>query len=114
MIKITSKGEQDCWGIGINYNPDFRDISFHFLKWYIAIGFGEEMIPWEEVQARLASAAEIEWSEEDQWYWLADINGCEVCEDVIYEGDPYMLLDDDDGESIIVCEYCLNPDLKDE
>ena len=32
-------GYQQERGIAINYNPDYHDISFHFWKWFFAVGF---------------------------------------------------------------------------
>ena len=110
MIRI-SKGTQDCWGIAINYNPDYRDVSFHLLKWYIAIGFEQKLIPFEEV------LSEIEWTEEDSWYLMTDYLCCDICEDVLDDDEARIVLEPEDGNTddpILVCEYCVNPDLKDE
>ena len=107
MFKVT-RGTQDCWGIAINYNPDFRDVSFHFLKWYIAIGFKQKLVPFEKV------LSEIEWTDEDSWYLHAEYNCCELCDDFLVKEDPIALVDTDDEDYVVICEYCLNPDLKDE
>ena len=106
MFKV-SRGTQDCWGIAINYNPDFRDISFHFLKWYIAIGLKEETVPFEEILETLEE-------DEEGYYMWADFSSCIICDDFIEENEIIVNLQDEEGDYMVFCEYCLNPDLKDE
>jgi hypothetical protein len=37
-MRVTSLGLTNEYGIAINYNPDYNDVSFQFWKWYFAIG----------------------------------------------------------------------------
>lgn len=113
MFKI-SRGTQDCWGIAINYNPDYRDVSFHFLKWYIAIGLKKKTISWDDIRPELLE--EWDWDEEDLYYAMADDSFCEMCDDFLVADDIILALfaEHEDDDYILVCEYCLNPDLKGE
>jgi len=42
MIKVTSYGQTNDWGFAIKYNPDYKDVSIDFIKWYLAIGIGDD------------------------------------------------------------------------
>ena len=37
-IKITSRGKYSGFGIGINWDFEYKDLVINILKWYIAIG----------------------------------------------------------------------------
>ena len=55
----------------------------------------------------------IEFDAEDfDWYGYLDF--CLVCDDVIFEDEAIIIFPDDEGVYMTFCEYCLNPDLKDE
>jgi len=35
-------GRTSEWGFALKYNPDYKDISIDFIKWYFAIGIGKD------------------------------------------------------------------------
>lgn len=45
------------------------------------------------------------------WYDWAEYSTCEICDDFIIEDEAIVGLLDDEGELMMFCEYCLNPDL---
>lgn len=63
---------------------------------------------------QLASMEEDEDEDEDnEWYDRSEADSCMICEDVIYEGETVIRMADDNRYYTVICEYCLNPDLKD-
>ena len=51
--------------------------------------------------------------DEEEWYNWEDATACEMCDDVAFEDDAILTLLDEEGDYMYICEFCLNPDLKD-
>lgn len=59
---------------------------------------------------------EFDGDEELGWYDWAEWSTCDLCDELVLEGEAIVrILTDDDNpqDAYIACEYCLNPELKD-
>lgn len=73
-MKITSRGFTQEYGIAINYNPDYNDVSFQFWKWYFAVGRTPKPVVIEESVTEIHMKAFIDGKELglDLPMWVVD------------------------------------------